>query len=170
MTGLSLGFIGIIWILLLLCLCIAITKRMPRSWWPLAVWLGVYGMIFPLPLLDEIVGKYQFDQLCQDNANVVYVHPNAKGRRVYSAGVKDMLLPNNWVRIWMQEWRYIDASTGETIVRYNALHTNGGWIVRKFLQEGPLTFKGFCEPIKTPSGIEGFKALEIDYIEPPKQK
>nr|WP_321467021.1 hypothetical protein [uncultured Desulfobulbus sp.] len=83
----------------------------------------------------------------------------------------DEYVKGTWVRIWKQKWRYIDATTGETIVSYNTLGAVGGWFVRTFYneREAPLIFQGYYVPPNRPVNVEMFQKIAINRIDRPKQ-
>ena len=62
------------------------TQSLPISgkWKTLLRWLIVVGA-FPLPLADEIIGKYQFEALCKANGIESADVSRARGKRVKMA-------------------------------------------------------------------------------------
>ena len=72
-----------LWIYFLKWLVNAFDSRMPKPPWRQVVKVLLFAVLFPLPLLDEIVGGRQFAKLCE--ANVVTVNRDtARGRTIYA--------------------------------------------------------------------------------------
>jgi hypothetical protein len=129
--------------------------------------------VAPVPLIDEIVGGRQFAQLCKENSTIQVDRAKAAGKTVYLAEDPDINIKGAWVRIVLQPWRYVDATTDETIVSYNTLLAGGGVFIRTLgISEGgvPLTFKGHCAPKNRPASVETFKDFGINYVQPPVSK
>lgn len=150
MTGLFLLLVFIIWLIILFWTVRLITKKFSQCWW--GGWLRVLLLIglLPLPLVDEIMAKPQFEQLCKENSTVQMDREKAKGKMVHL----DFPLPQEyvqgtWIPIHIQHWRYVDVTTGEVVIGFNLLHATGGWLMRLLgVSEAkePLIFKGYCEP------------------------
>lgn len=106
-------------------------------------------VLLPLPLIDELLAKPQFDALCREQA-VVTLHagiaPGRTVRRVElpaepSAG---LLLP-----VLTRRRLYIDAETQQTLVSFNTLQAQPGKLGRLLGRgDGPLTFGGLCAPAR----------------------
>ena len=174
MTGLLLLLVAATWLAIVAALAYAATKRIEDTVWRSAVALALVVVLIPLPLIDEIVGKQQFEQLCKDNATVIHVdRSTAVGRTVYFVPQPAVEIKGAWVRIVMKPKRFVDATAGETVLDYNELMAEGGRLIRALgISEGgvPLTFTSTCAPASRPASIETFKPFGITYIEPPEAK
>ena len=129
--------------------------------------------LLPMPLIDEIVGKKQFEQLCRENSMIQVDLTKAAGRTVYLADLPDVEIKDTWVRVVLKPWRFVDAGTGEVVVSYNTLMASGGKFVHALpLSEGrvPLSFAGSCAPANRPASKQAFANLGINYIERPANK
>jgi hypothetical protein len=167
MTGLLLLFVGMIWLVLASWLATLVAKRLPAKWWRISVRVLLFLTLLPLPLLDEIVGKAQFERLCKENATVQVNRATARGRTVYLANLPDVPIRGTWVRVVLQPRRFVDAMTGETVVSYNGLVAAGGRLVQVLgISEGgvPLTFKGWCKPGDQHTLGNLFKELDITLV------
>lgn len=131
MIGIYLLFLLGVWTAFVAWLSVKITKRLPESKWRPLIGIALFIMLLPLLLIDEMVGKRQFERLCRENSTI-YIAPDAKGRTVYLAETPDKVAKGTWVRIVLHPWRYVDATTGETIVSYNSFQAGGGWFMRRF--------------------------------------
>ncbi len=172
MTGILLLFVAGIWLAIVIWLSKFITKKLPEMWWRTPVGIVVFAVLLPLPLVDEIVGGRQFEQLCKDNSTIQVDRVTAVGKTVYFDPQPDVEIKGTWVRVVLKPQRFVDATTGEPVVSYNELTARGGRFIRVLgISQGmPLTFKGSCVPENRPGSIETFKPFGINYIEPPITK
>lgn len=146
MGGLILFFVIGLWLAFAIWLSKTITKKLPIAWWRIPVGVLVFGVLLLLPVIDEIVGGRQFEQLCKDNSTIQVNRATAVGKTVYLAQTPDVEIKGTSVRVVLKPWRYVDATTGELVVSYNTLQAVGGRFLK--ISEGhvPLTFNGYCAP------------------------
>jgi hypothetical protein len=144
MGGLILFFVIGLWIALIVWLSKVIATRIPAARWRLPVGLLAFVVLVPLPVLDELVGGRQFERLCQENSTIQVNRATAVGRTVYLAKTPPFVINGTWVEVVLKPVRFVDATTGETVVSYNT-----------------------CQPTGVPYSIETFKDFGINYIEPP---
>jgi hypothetical protein len=173
MTGLFFLAIVGIWFFITIKIIRFITGKLPEIWWRPVVGMGLFVLILPLPLVDEIVGGRQFEQLCKENSTIHVDRVKAVGKTVYYIPQPAVEVNGTWVRVVLKPQLFVDATTGEVIVRYNELIASGGRLIRMIgISEGgmPLIFRGTCVPVNRPGSIETFKSFGIDYIEPPITK
>lgn len=170
MGGLILLFVIGLWLVFVIWLSKTITKKLPVAWWRIPVGILVFAVLLPLPLIDEIVGGRQFEKLCKENSTIQVDRVTAVGRTVYLAQTPSVEIKGTWVRVTLQPWRYVDATTGEVVVSYNSLQAVGGRFLKVSEGHVPLTFNGYCAPANRPGSIQTFKPLGINYIEPPLTK
>jgi hypothetical protein len=149
MLGLLVFIIAAVWLCIAMWLANLITWKLPdRPWGNLACILALV-VLFPLPLIDEIAGKMQFEQLCNEYSEIEVNRREAAGKTVYLAPTSEISAQGTWVPIRRKQWRYLDATTDELVVSYNTFHASGGLLVRTLkLWEGdtPMTFDGYCAP------------------------
>jgi len=173
MTGIFLLLVVIIWFFIVFLLSKIITIKLPEKWWRIPVRILLFLALLPLPLADEIVGGRQFEQLCKDNSTIQVDRATAVGKTVYFVPQPDVEIKGTWVRMVLKPQRFVDATTGETVVSYNELIAEGGRFIQALgISEGgmPLIFRGTCVPENRPASIETFKSFGINYIEPPIAK
>jgi hypothetical protein len=164
MGGLILIFVFFIWLAIVALMTKVITKKMPKSWWRLPVSVGLFFVLLVLPVMDEIVGGWQFRQLCKENADIQVDRAAAVGKTVYSDPQPSIQVKGTWVRVHLLQRRYVDATTGEIVVSYNKLRANGGALFKGLSQGGvPLTFYGNCRPKENPKDL--FKLLQITILD-----
>lgn len=173
MTGFLLLFVMAIWLAVVMWLSKILTKKLPTATWRIPVAAVIFAGLLPLPLIDEIVGGRQFESLCKENSTIQVDRATAVGRTVYLAQTPDVEIKGTWVRVVLKPWRFVDATTGETVVSYNDLIAEGGRLIQSLgISEGgmPLTFKGTCVPANRPGSAQTFRPLGITYIERPLDK
>lgn len=103
--------------------------------------------IFIVPVMDEIIGGFQFRELCKSEVTFHIDEKKAAGKTLHlkSADVTHftgMVLPT-----YKQEWKYADHSTNEELFSYAVLHSDGGWLSRWISfnsSQYPYTFDGVC--------------------------
>lgn len=171
MGGLILFTVLGIWFLIVLALTSWIAKKLPQRWWKIPLRILIFVVLLILPVIDEIVGGWQFKRLCEANADIQVDKEAAIGKTVYYQSQASIEIKGTWVHIVLQPWRFVDSITGEQIISYNTLLAGGGLFFKNFSQGGvPLLFNGTCVPKNRPGSVETFKAFGIKYIEPPVNK
>ena len=127
------GLLFLVGIGLWLAVAIILSRKIPR-------WLGVtrHGavisvVLFPVllvaPVADEIIGRWQFNRLCEREA-VVTLSPDWE--KVKRAGKRDIpIVPLNGysIRILSQRVEYFDIDTGKNFFTNQAFHAKGGFLV-----------------------------------------
>jgi|SRR6266850_8601886 len=163
MIGLFVLFLAIVWLIVSIALAIYVTRKLPPRWWRVPVGVLLAVVLYPLPVIDSIVGRMQFERLCRENS-AIHVDAKAAGRTVYLAEARKTLVKGTWVPVVLTEWRFVDANTGETVVTYSTLVAGGGFFR---LGDGSA---GSCAPKDQPASAESFRTLGITYIEPPAKR
>ena len=130
MTGVLLIVVSVLWLVIAFFLIKLITNRLPSVWWVYLLRVTLFAGLCPLPLIDEIVGEKQFENLCRENATIQVDRSKAAGRTVYLADLPDIEIKGTWVRIVLKPWRYVDVNTGEAVMSYNILQAEGGIFIR----------------------------------------
>lgn len=169
MSGLYLLLIAVAWLAVVLTLAYASTLRIKTASLRAMAALILASVLLPLPLIDEILGERQFEKLCRENATIQVDRKKAVGKTVYFVPQPPIEIPGAWVRIVVKPQRYVDSTTGTTVISFNTLLAEGGQFVQKFrISEGrvPLMFRGSCGP--TEDVRELLKALDITPQDSPK--
>ena len=137
------GILFLIGISIWLTAAIMLCKRIP-------LWVGITKhttvasvLLFPLvlvaPVADELIGRWQFNRLCEREA-VVTLRPDWE--RVERARHNDAPIHeiNGYViPIRVQPVELIDIDRGQTFLGFKAFHTNGGFLMRHGLGLGGTT-------------------------------
>ena len=148
----------------------AFDSRMPKPPWRQVVKVLLFAALFPLPLIDEIVGGRQFAKLCE--ANVVRIDKEAaRGRTVYlEKSSAPVPVSGMWVKVRKWTYRYLDLKTDELVLSFDYFYADGGRLFPGFDSgHDPLTFKGSCRPLVEPDKTY-FTNLGLVKIEQPQSK
>lgn len=136
-----------LWLFILKWVVKAIGSQFPARPWRTVAMVGIFVVMLPLPLLDEIVGGWQFKRLCE--ANVVHVDKDtARGTTVYEERVSSPLpVSGTWVNVRKWPFHFLDTETGKVVVSFDQFYADGGRLFPGFDSgHDPLTFEGECHP------------------------
>jgi hypothetical protein len=121
---------GVLW----LAITIFLSKRIPR-------WVGIKQyttrasvLLFPLlltaPVADDLIGRWQFYQLC-DREAVVALSPDwQKVKRAKRMDTPPRYFNDYLVPINSQGGRYFDVESGKVFMTSQSLFTDGGFLRR----------------------------------------
>lgn len=162
------------WVVLSIWLAARITRVVRQGALKALIFLVLASVLSALPLADEIIGKFQFDRLCEEAKDVKIFATKPVGEELYFPDGRWRLsssppLPLNesnhrqsiyesLVRyerneleiigiampISGRETRIFDRKTGQLLASYRLYSTRGGWISRSF--EKPTIVKDQCLP------------------------
>jgi energy-coupling factor transporter transmembrane protein EcfT len=157
-----------IWFFIVLGVIFWIAKKLPERWWRIPISLLFFIVVLILPIIDEIVGGWQFKRLCEANSEIQVNRTTAVGKTVYFVPQPAVEIENKFVRIVLKTHKFVDSTTNEVVVSYKTFRANGG-VLFKHISQGrvPLIFNGTCVPKNRPASVETFKPFGINYIEPP---
>lgn len=167
MTGIILLLAIAIWAVVAYALTKGVASKIPKGSWRVPGCLGIFFVLFALPILDEVIGIFQFQHLCRHNAVINVDRSKAVGKTVYLADVPSEEVRGTWVRVVRRPVRFLEAATGEPVVSYDRLTAYGGWFTRVLgISEGnaPLLFRGSCVPGDRLALDRLFKELNITLI------
>ena len=168
MTGILLIAVAFAWLIAVVVVTRWVARRFNSPTMKVVSWMILLPALMVAPLVDELIGKRQFEQLCKDNSTIQVDRAKAVGKTVYLAKTADVEIKDKWLRVVLKPWRFVDATTGEPVVSYNTLMVDGGWLIRNLrISEGgvPLTFRGSCEPGGVVDPIKLFEELNVTQIQ-----
>lgn len=149
MTGLYMLFVAALWLAFVIWFSKAVTKKLPTGTWRVPVAIVVFAVVSPLPLIDEIIAKPQFEKLCHDNSEVIVDTTNTSGRTVWFGESQRKKIQLGAIQVTEVKRNYVDAKTQEPIYHYLRLEAAGGWFISHLgISEGgsPLLFNAVCQP------------------------
>lgn len=147
MSGLILLALLGIWISVVTVLTGLFTKAMQPGLLRGTTQLLLFMVIFIAPVADEIIGGFQFRELCKSEAIFHIVENKAAGKTVKMKYSDEVNIPNYFVKIYSQSWTYRDVENDDVLVSGTDLHASGGWLSRVINFNSvnkPYTFKGVC--------------------------
>lgn len=140
MAGLLAWAVLIGYFALIACIASWLTKRWRGQPIRSVYAVIVFALLFPLPIIDEIVGVQQFKALCREGAVPRYDEAKVRGKSVYTREVQHpevprvMTVPTRIVPasipIIEQTIDKVDKQTGEVLISYKAYEAKGGWFLR----------------------------------------
>ena len=108
---------------------------------------GTLTLVFPV--LDEVVGAWQFHRICQQHAGQFIDEANAKDRSVTFEGATTNVDTGTLVEIRMNTKTYRDVETKRVLARHHVVKAKGGLLIRTLgISEttAPLVFPTYCAP------------------------
>ncbi len=151
MTGLALLLVVGLWWWASLTLSRIVVRKLPAKPWRRLVGYVVFGLLFALPVADEIVGGFQFRALCKKNAvfHVGVEHPEGRITK-FSANSPGEFVHGTFIKIYDAAIEYKDVQSGEVVVKFHSYTAEGGWLIRALgisESDAPLTIGSpFCSP------------------------
>jgi len=168
MSGLLFFAVVALWLYALKWIVQLIGDRLPaRRWRPVAK-LGIFVLLLPLPLIDEIVGGWQFAQLCKQHNTIQVDREKVRGSTIYYVPTDSIDIKNLWLPVRHQSWKHVYQTTGLMAMRYDTFHATGGRLIRTLrISEGnvPLLFRDSCFPQEDPVAL--MKSLNVKTLDRP---
>jgi len=104
----------------------------------------VFILVFIAPVMDEIIGGFQFRALCTPENLLVYESEKVRGKAVVPRDIPMETL-NKIIPIVITTGAWEDAETGELLLTYRIISSKGGWLSH-FMGGGTsfFTLNGKC--------------------------
>ena len=117
---------------------VALSYRIPR-WLGIKKHPGITGvLLFPLvavfPVADDLIGRWQFDRLCEREAVVTLSPDWEKVKRARNREIPTVNIDGYFIPIRSQRMEYFDVETGKTFYTRQAFHMYGGFLMGRFGQ------------------------------------
>ena len=120
-----------------------ITGPIRNAWVRKAATLLLAVAFMTLLVVDELIGGYQFRELCRENAVLRIDAVKARGRTVkVVTEPSNEILGGKAITIYHSHMRFLDVRTTELIAEYHSYVARGGWFIRLLgISEGnaPIT-------------------------------
>ncbi len=139
-----------------------IVKPIKHTEMKVGVNIVLAAFLFIVPVLDDIIGGFQFRGICHQNANVVIDEDKARGKTVVYQNATAEKIKNSIVPIRQKSFTFKDKGSNELLISWVELDADGGWLSRLLNVSSttyPYTFNGSCQPEN--SGGSLFKKLNI---------
>lgn len=98
--------------------------------WPIAAL--VLAALLPLPVIDEIIGGFQFKAMCNKRAVLEVSAGDLRGK-VLTRASRQSFPAGSILRIEQWDVRYADPNSNIEAIRYSWLRVSGGWLVRSMM-------------------------------------
>lgn len=150
MTGmLLLAAVGS-WIWLAFRLSKWITSLLQLPKWNGLVAVAIFLVLLPIPVADELAGRFQFNTLC-NNATLRIDAEKARGKTIRVViDPSNRIVPGQILVTLHSHFSLRDTETGEEVAQYDAYVVKGGVLIRMLgISEGtsPLTIgRPYCAP------------------------
>lgn len=107
----------------------------------------VFVALLPLPVIDELIAKPQFDQLCAQRAVPAVHAAELRGRPVHLTEIPPEPVLGLLVPVQVSKRVYADEHTRQPLLTFSVLSAQGGKLARALGIGGtPITFDGHCGP------------------------
>lgn len=151
MSGLYALFLLLLWLGFLVWLCPRATAGRVRPAFEDLATVGMFLLLLPLPLADEIVGAVQMNRLCEANAHYRLGVADPAGRTTRSAAdPSNEQLKRTAIEILHTRVIYTDLETGERVLEYDDYVASGGLFRRVFfggeMSMSPFVGRSHCSP------------------------
>ena len=167
MSGIFLLLLILIWLIIVLFITIWFVKRINALPWKWLVGVMLLMVLIPLPLIDEIVGGWQFKQLCKENAGIKVDREKARGKNIYLLLEPPEEVKGTWLPMQVRRMRYVDEKTDEVIFSYNSVYAQRSWLT--FGTGALFTFSGHCEPNQFYLAEDVLQELKMKKVNQPIQ-
>ena len=168
MTGILLIGVAGLWLWFAIWFGRKVGSLLSKKPWRVVAQFGIIALLLPLPLVDEIVGGWQFARLCKQHDTIQVDRDKVRGTTIYFVPTESIELKDTWIPVRHQVWPHIDKTTGAIAMKYDSFHATGGWLIRALrISEGnaPLLFRDSCYPTENP--VELMKSLNVTTLDIP---
>jgi hypothetical protein len=150
MIGLLVLFMLALWLAAAIWIARRVARLIPvRPKWRPLVAVGLFLVVFLLPVADELAARPSFNRLCREGAVEKINVARIAGRTVrlvedpQSAPLGGALIP-----IYHSHFEYRDSESGEMLGEYEMYIGEGGFLARliRLPTSHPLTGTFFCAP------------------------
>ena len=151
MTGIFLLIVVGLWVWACVAMTRALLRKVPSKGGRWLVAPIAFFVLLALPVVDEIIGGFQFRALCEKNAVLHIGIANPEGRVTkFSANPANEIVPRTAITIYHTQVEYTDVNSGELVVQFHRYVAKGGVFIRTLgISEGnsPITMgRSACSP------------------------
>jgi hypothetical protein len=118
--------------------------------------------VFIVPVMDEIIGGFQFRALCTPKNLLVYDAEEMRGKTLQQRFGPDYYINGKMLPIKVTESQWFDPTTKVVLLTRNIFYAKGGWLLR-ITGWSANSFNGSCDLISQSSRI--MKELNVTRIE-----
>jgi len=147
MSGIILLLVLSIWVYLATIITRFVVRKMKPGKYRYLVNVIVFVFIFIAPVIDDIIGGFQFRALCKSGGVPIYDKNNVQGRTIKYTSSGWGEVSNTIIPIQELTINWIDPVTEDALFTYKKYDADGGWLSRLIgFPEGspPYTFNAVC--------------------------
>lgn len=134
MIGLGVLFIMMVWMSISFSIMFFSTIKIKNKLKRWLLILIIFPLIFIAPVLDEIVGRYQVYQICE-NSKWYFDEETSKNRDVVYGGMSNKVIDKTIISIEEIKRIFVDKATGEVVI-YDISYMHGnGWLIRYLMKK-----------------------------------
>lgn len=130
MTGLLFFALIGLWMWACVAMTKAVTRRMRSRPWRWITAPVLLATLLVLPVVDEIVGRFQFERLCRVNGIDSADLSNAEGKKVNVEYGERSPVGGTALPVQGGEVLYRQVDTGVLLFQHWNYYSNGGWLMR----------------------------------------
>lgn len=168
MSGLFLLGVLALWLVLVVWMARLLTKSIKREWLQVISLYAAIVLIFPLIVIDELITAPQFKKLCEEGTKLTFDPEKIRGKTIFLDENPQPDISVGLLRGYYIPWRYLDATTKETLISYNSYHIKGGLLIRMLgISEttAPLTMRRYCSTNEHPDQKNFLDRYNLKYID-----
>lgn len=130
MTGILLFAVFCLWLWICVAITHALVARNTARWWRAPAAIFMFGILLVLPVIDEVIGGFQFRALCETGAVLKIDVAKAKGRVVRLViDPSNQPVAGQLLRTLHSHYSYRAIDTDEEIASLNTYEVDGGLLV-----------------------------------------
>lgn len=119
----------VLWLIVAIQLSIKIPRWLKVTKHSAVVSVLLFPVVLVAPVADEIIGRWQFNRLCEREAVVTLSPDWEKVKRAQDKKTPTIPIDGYLIPIRMQQGEYDDMDTGRPFLSFKAFHTYGGLLV-----------------------------------------
>ncbi len=111
--------------------------------------------LLPLPLIDELLAKPQFDALCREQTAMQMQGGLTPGQRVHLTVLPPEPVSGLTLPVSQRKHVILNDDTRQTVLSYSSFEAHAGKLARLLgVTQAPLTFDGRCAPANAHALLE----------------
>jgi hypothetical protein len=147
MTGIILIGVLAAWLMAAMVIGAKMGDKLNPPWVRTPAALLLMAVLIPLPVADEIIGRFQFKALCEKNGISEAKLTKAKGMTLNYKSSPFVPIEGTILNVTGQKIAYVDPLQSIPIVEYTDYRSEGGWLINSLhISEthAPLIFESSC--------------------------
>jgi hypothetical protein len=147
MTGILLIVVVGLWVWAAIAIGKKLTANLKPAWVRALSALLLMAVLIPLPVVDEIIGRFQFKGLCEKNGPKEDEFSRAQGKRLIVKMDGNLPVSGQLLHTTGFNWMLLDESSLKPVITFMDYRAKGGWLIRTLgisETKAPLIFSASC--------------------------